>query len=195
MTLISVIVSILLISVLPSKTALADELAQLLARVEMLNIGRYSYTLGKVLTDRQKETARRQVVESANPGTYKFKDGDLYVVADRKTDRILIIYEHHGRASREKIQGLVGALFLDFGDPTVLAHDKILYWAFDRRGKLSQKDYHKTKEKGGRLEILATVKLNSSVNIMIKGKDGGDGSVYYIISSEAALKLIRSPWN
>jgi len=182
-------ISIISLSFILSTTVLPDELSDLLARVEALNISRTGYILGKALTDRQKEIARRNAIKNAIPGTYKFKDRDLYVVIDRKTDRVLILYEQYEPASIEKVRELVGALFFDFGEPTVMVHDKVIYWAFDRKGKLSEKDYHKIKYKRGKLKVLATVKLNSSVNIMQKGGDSEAESVYYIISSEPVLKF------
>ena len=85
-------------------TSRADEFADLFNRVEKLNIRRNDYTLGKVLTDKQRKTAQRNVQEKASPGTYKFKDNNLYIVADKTTDRVLILYERHEPVSRKKIR-------------------------------------------------------------------------------------------
>ena len=170
----------------------ADEFTDLFTRVENLTIQRHDYTLAKALTDKQKKTAQRNALEAASPGTYKFNDNDLYVVADQASDRVLVIYERYEPASREKIQELVGALFFDFGDPTVMAHDKTIYWAFDENGKISEEHYRDAKEKGEPLKTLATVKLDSSQTIMAKSGPVESGSVYYIISSEPILKLINA---
>ena len=113
--------------------------------LEKLNIRRNDYTLGKVLTDKQKQTAQDNAEEKASPGTYKFKDNNLYIVADKATDRVLILYERYEPVSRKKIRELVGALFFDFGDPTVMAHDKTIYWAFDQKGKISEEQYREAK--------------------------------------------------
>jgi hypothetical protein len=170
----------------------ADEFTDLFTRVENLNVQRHDYILAKALTDKQKKTAQRNALEAASPGTYKFNDNDLYVVADQASDRVLVIYERYEPASREKIQELVGALFFDFGDPTVMAHDKTIYWAFDGNGKISEEHYRDIKEKGEPLKTLATVKLDSSQTIMDKSGPVESGSVYYIISSEPILKLINT---
>ena len=167
----------------------ADELADLFNRVEKLNIRRNDYTLGKVLTDTQKQTAQGNTEETASPGTYKFKDNNFYIVADRATDRVLILYERYEPVSGKKIRELVGTLFFDFGDPTVMAHDKIIYWAFDEKGKISEEQYRDIKEKGQPLKTLATVKLDSSRKIMDDSDPEEDGSVYYIVSSEPILRL------
>lgn len=195
MNLKSLRIAILILLLLPFLSACSsDNLSNLLGQVERLNISRGGYTLGKGLTDKQKATALKHPVEAANPWTFKFKDGDLSVVADKVTDRVVIIYERYEATTIKKVRALVGALYLDFGDPTVMAHDTIIYWVFGPEGKLTREQYKKAKKAGGKLNILATVKLNSSIKIMGDSARLGEGSVYYIISSEPALKLIKSKW-
>jgi len=182
--------AILLLSIVACSSR-TDESTDVFVSVAKLKIQRNDYILGETLTDKQKETARRNAVEAPSPGTYKFKDYDLNVVVDEKTDRIIIIYERYETANREKIRELVGDLFFVFGEPTVMAHDKTIYWAFNEKGKISEQQYRQTKEKKQRFKTLATVKLDSSHKIM--GDDGDDQnrSVYYIVSSEPLLKLIE----
>jgi hypothetical protein len=188
----SVIMAAVILSVAAACSSQADEFTDLYTRVEKLNIRRNDYTLGKVLTDKQKQTARRNAQEKAAPGTYKFKDDDLYVVADEATDRVIILYERYELASGKKIRELVGTLFFDFGDPTVMAHDKTIYWAFDLKGKISEEQYRQAKANREPLKTLATVKLDSSRKIMDDSNPEEDGRVYYIVSSEPILKLINS---
>ncbi len=192
---ISVKIAILiLLLLLFSSACSSDNLSDLLGQVETLNISRGGYTLGKGLTDGQRATALKHPVEAANPWTFKFKDGDLSVVADKATDRVVILYERYEATTIKKVQALVGSLSLDFGDPTVMAHDKIIYWAFSPKGKLTREQYKKAKQADGKLNILATVKLNSSMKIVGDSTQSGESSVYYIISSEPVLKLIKSKW-
>ena len=190
-TFLTIIASVIL-SVAAACSPRADEFTDLFTRVENLNIQRHNYILAKALTDKQKKTAQRNALEAASPGTYKFNDNDLYVVADRASDRVLVIYERYEPASREEIQELVGALFFDFEEPTVMAHDKIIYWAFDEKGKISEEQFRDAKEKREPLKTLATVKLDSSQKIMDQSGPVESGSVYYIISSEPILKLINT---
>ena len=168
-----------------------DESTDLFVRVAKLEIQRNDYTLGKALTDKQKETAQHNAVDAASPGTYKFKDNELYVVVDKATDRVIIIYERYEPASREKIRELVGDLFFVFGEPTVAAHDKTIYWAYDADGKMSEKTYKEAKDQKKVPGFLATVKLNSSHSIVNSTDPVKDGHVYYIISSEPLLKLLE----
>jgi hypothetical protein len=191
----SVIMAAVILSVAAACSSQADEFTDLYTRVEKLNIRRNDYTLGKVLTDKQKQTARRNAQEKAAPGTYKFKDDDLYVVADKATDRVIILYERYELASGKKIRELVGTLFFDFGDPTVMAHDKTIYWAFDEKGRISEEQYREAKANREPLKTLATVKLDSSRKIMDDSDPEEDGSVYYIVSSEPILKLINTRGN
>ncbi|MDM8522419.1 hypothetical protein QUF80_03525 [Desulfococcaceae bacterium HSG8] len=163
----------------------ANEFTTLLDQVEKLNISCDNYTLGKALTDRQKKTARQNTVQEASQGTWKFKDKDLYVVADKNSDRVIILYEQHEKASEKKTREMIGSLFLEFGDPTVMAHDKLIYWAFDAKGKVSGEKYSKIKDAKEPLQVLATVKLSSSEKIMGNPKYQ---NIYYIISSEPVLK-------
>ena len=191
----SVKIAILILLLLPFSSACSsDNLSYLLGQVEKLDISRGGYTLGKGLTDGQRATALKHPVEAANPWTFKFRDGDLYVVADKATDRVVILYERYEATTRKQVQALVGSLSLDFGDPTVMAHDKIIYWVFSPEGKLTRAQYKKAKQADGKLNILATIKLNSSMKIMRDSTRSDEESVYYIISSEPALKLIKSKW-
>jgi len=186
------VIAFVILSTVTVCSSQADEFTDLYTRVEKLNIRRNDYTLGKVLTDKQKQTALRNAQEKAVPGTYKFKDNDLYVVADKGTDRVLILYERYEPASAKKIRKLVGSLFYDFGDPTVMAHDKTIFWAFDDKGKISEEQYREAKATKKPLKTLATVKLDSSHKIMDSSDPGQNGSVYYIVSSGPILKLINS---
>lgn len=185
------IFSVVIMSVAIGCSTQAGEFVDLSSRIEKLNIRQKNYTLGKVLTGTQKKMAKKNAVENTGPETFKFKDNDLYVVVEKSTDRVIILYEQYEPASRDKIRKLVGRLFFDFGDPTVMAHDKTIYWAFDENGKISEEQYLKAKKTGGPLNILATVKLDSSRRIMDDSDSGEGGSVYYIVSSEPLLKLLK----
>ena len=187
---LTVCVAILLLSVVGCSSR-TDDTTDLFDRVAQLEIQRKDYTLGNTLTDKQKETARHNAVEAASPGTYKFKDDNLYLVADKATDRVLIIYERYEPATREKIRELVGDLFFVFGEPTVMGHDKTIYWAYDADGKMSEKTYKEAKGQKKVPQFLATVKLSSSHKILDSTDPVKDGSVYYIISSEPLLKLLE----
>ena len=186
------VLATLLLFVSSYADASPNELIDLLDRVAVLNISRNGYILGKALTGAQKNTALRDPVEIENPDLSKFKDGGLYIVAEKTTDRVIIMYEQYDEASRKEIRELVGTLFLDFGEPTVFTHDKVIYWAWGQNGKFSGEAFKTAKKKQQPLKILVTVKLNSSLIIMGAKEDKETGRVYYIVSSDPVLKMIQS---
>lgn len=169
----------------------ANELSLLLDQVAALNISREGFVLGKALTDEQKQTARRHPQKIDNPRLFKFKDGLLYIVGLKESNRIIIMYEEYDGSSRKQIQDFVGNLFLDFGKPTVFSHDKVIYWAWDQEGLITSESFKAAKKRRDPPSVLATVKLNSSVPIMNTKGDQASGNVYYIVSSDPALKLIK----
>ncbi len=175
----------------PCFDAHPKEIEVLLDRLAALNLSRNGYTLGKLLTEVQKKTALQHLIEMENSKVYKFQDGDLYIVAEKITDRVIILYKQYDPASRAKIQEIVGTLFLDFGDPTIFVHDKIIYWAFGPKGKFSEQEYNKIKAEKSKLDVLATLKLTSSLKIMKKGGENAVGNVYYILSSPPVLRIIN----
>ena len=168
-----------------------QELSRLLNQVEALDLSRGNYTLGARLTPLQRERARSKNVSGAAAGTYKFKDGDLFVVAHETTHRVILIYQHHEPAAPQIVRKLVGTLFYEFGDPTILAHDKLLYWVFGTTGKVSEQDWNTAKKKRQPVKTLATIKLSSSHEIVGQAVTAAD-SIYYVISSEPVLKRIQS---
>ena len=191
MKLIPAILSVVLLVIGNACTNHSDEFIELSDHVNKLSIHRNDYTLGAELTDQQKRTARQNAVDSSSPGTYKFKDNHLFVVVHKASDKILIIYEQYEPATKEKVRELVGNLFFDYGDPTVMAHDKTIYWAFDEKGKISEQQYRDAKKKNQPLKTLVTVKLDSSHKILGNDGDENERRVYYIVSSQPLLKLLE----
>ena len=169
-----------------------DKITDSYAKVESLKINWHGYTLGAKLNDSQKKIAKKNHLPSTAPGTYKFRDKELNIVADSKTDRVLIVFEIIENASQQKVRYMLGSLVIEFNDPTLSAHDKIVYWAYGENGKYSATQFEDAKEnvknKQETLTIIATVKLQSEVPIMEKGQNKASGRAYYIISSESLLR-------
>jgi hypothetical protein len=141
------------------------------AEVQALNLGFGNYILGQELNDEQKKFAAQHplpVAESKN-WTYKFQDEDIFVVADKKTNLILGIYKEQEKASRLDVKTMVGDLMMNFSEPTLMAHDQMIYWAYDKKGKISQKLFMIARETGD-LETLATVKFSSTEPIFREQK-------------------------
>ncbi len=173
---------------LPTKE---EKLTSLYDQVLSLQLNRNGYTLGAPLTPAQEEMAVSHLVEGATPGTYKFMDGNLNVVADNTTHRVMLLFEKFDDVSGQAIHDLVGSLFMDYDEPTTSAHDKIVYWAYDIKGKISSEQFQAAKSRKKSLDILATVKLNSSIEVLGDKPNSEKGNVYYIISSPLILNFFK----
>ena len=169
----------------------AGDMNDLFEKVEQLTLERNGYVLGAALNKGQMETAEANPVDATSMDTFKFKDKNLYVVAQKTSNRVLVMYEQFETASQQKIQDLVGDLSMNFDDPTVLAHDKVVYWAYGEKGKITSKEFDTARQDKKKLTILATVKFMSDINITEKVKQPVMGHVYYIISSDPILKLLQ----
>ncbi len=174
--------------------ALANDLKQLFQQVEKLKIERQGYVLGAILNPEQIKTATFNRVDESSKDTYKFRDKNLFVVADKTSNRVLIIYEQFKDLTQKKIQDLIGDLYMSFDEPTVLAHDKRVYWAYTKKGKITSKELDAAKQDKKNLDILAKIKFISDINIMekIKESEPAIGQVYYIISSNPILNLFKN---
>ena len=168
-----------------------EDLSRLYDQVVSLHLDRNGYTLGAPLTPAQEEMAVSHLVEGATPGTYKFMDGNLSVVADSTTHRVMLVFEKFDDVSGQAIHDLVGTLFMDYDEPTTSAHDKIVYWAYDAKGKISSEQFQTAKSRNKSLDILATVKLNSSIEVLGDKPTSEKGNVYYIISSPPVLEFFQ----
>ena len=170
----------------------------LLKDVIGLDLGMQGYTIGRKLNADQEKIARLHAEEGAQAGTIKFIDRDLHVVVDRESGRVLALYKRKEDATKAELKTMIAELMDRFASPTVMAHDKIIYWAYNRHGAISEEDFARAKKVGQvpQLGIIATVKLNSDMEITsdpVEGKndkkDVGAGQnkkgvVYFIITSD-----------
>ncbi len=171
-------------------TATPPEVDLLLDQVADLKIGRSGYLLGKPLSESQKKMAHRHRLKIDNPELFKFKDGNLNIIGLQENSRVLIMYESYDAISRKEIQDLVGNLFLEYGKPTVFSHDKVIYWAWNKKGFIASEVFETAKKNKKPPKVIATVKLNSTVEIMNVKSKKSSGDAYFIISSEPVLKVI-----
>ncbi len=166
----------------------ATDLASLFKDVEQLNLKRGGYILGAKLTKEQIEIAKANPIKAEIKDTLKFQDKNLFIVVQATTNRVIVIYEKFEDASQKIAQNVVGDLYMEFDEPTVLAHDKIVYWAYEKEGKISNTQFDKAKDDNKKLGILATVKFSSDMKIMEEKEASLKGYIYYIISSDPILK-------
>ncbi len=166
-----------------------QDLNNLFKQVEHLKLERQGYVLGAKLSEAQLKTAETNPEEATAEETFKFKDNTLHIVAQKGSNRIVVIYEQFQNADQKRVQQVVGDLYISFEDPTVLAHDKIVYWAWTKKGKISTQAFDAAKKDKKKLDILATIKYISEVKIMDKKEASLTGDAYYIISSDPILKF------
>jgi hypothetical protein len=159
------------------------------AQVASLTLGMNGYVIGTVLSEAQKEAAAANLSKDSYAGTYKFRDDDLFVVAAQNNDTILAIYKRMDEANMDEARLMVSGLMGLYGEPTAMAHDKLIYWAYTADGKIPEETYTKLKDKNQPLDILATVKFSSSFEITAENGDGEEsGSIYFIITSESLIR-------
>ncbi|MCK5196500.1 MAG: hypothetical protein KAQ71_21995 [Desulfobulbaceae bacterium] len=173
---------------------------EMISSVAKLKLGFGDYSICTILSKEQVAAAQKNLEADSYPGTYKFKDNDIYVVAGNSTNMILALYKHHEKVDREQIKGIVSMLMSRFEEPTTMAHDKLVYWAYNQDGKISEETYLDAKQTG-EITVIATVKLNSTVGIFPDKTTGAvEGSpesevkeqpladIYTLVSSQPILE-------
>lgn len=205
---VSVLLTALLFSCVTTPvqaTTVAGELERVAGEVAGLKLGFGSYVLGTSLTEQQKETADQNRIMKALQGTYKFQDGEIYVVVGEENDVVLGVYKSYPEASMEQVKDVVGGLMLEFGEPTAMAHDKLIYWAFDKNGRIPQDVFDFSRQSGG-TNTLATVKFSSSKQIRPETSTAENvkqdeiapekkQSIYVMITSDPLSKLFLAYTN
>lgn len=169
----------------------SQERDDLFNQVEKLKIQRQGYVLGAQLTQAQQAIAAKNPLEASSKKVFKFRDKNLNIVADKETFRVIVMYEQFEKLSQQQVQDKVGELFMAYEEPTIPAHDKVVYWAWGKKEKFTAAQFDMAREKKKTLAIIATVKFNSEIKIMDKKETQAIGDVYYIISSDPLLKFFH----
>ena len=185
----------LLITLTPASQLLAEDgitaMNRLGADVAALKLGLGDYILGQDLTEQQKSIAHENAIEKTIKGSYKFQDNGIFVVASSKSNMVIGIYKENSTATQQDVKNMVGELMMQFEEPTQMAHDKLIYWAFGKEGLISQDLFSMAKSADS--EILATVKFSSDQPIRPSEmpKEGDEvkkssetASIYVLITSD-----------
>ncbi len=189
MLFLSVLLAALLLSAALSASTIEEEIDRVAGKVAQLELGFGQYMLGNKITDEQKQTALLNSIEKSLQGTYKFQDGENFVIAANDDDIILGVYRHYPESTIAEIKNLVGGLMFEYGEPTATAHDKMIYWTFDDQGKINQDTFESQKNSGGP-DPLATVKFSSSVRLGAEAQEELEPiSAYLMITSDPLSKL------
>ena len=166
--------------------------------VAALNLGFGDYVLGKRLSKEQQDLAKNNRIAKSVAGTTKFQDGEIFIIAQDDTFMVLGIYKQYSDATRQQVKSVVGDLMLRFNEPTTMAHDKLIYWAFSKDGHIPQDEFDLAK-KSGDTEIIATVKFSSSNSIFpdpdpkkkeqMKADEKQTSDIYVMITSDPLSKI------
>lgn len=161
-------------------------------KVAGLGLGFGDYVLGKQLSESQKKVAEEHRVEKALEGTYKFMDGELFVIASIFNDTVIGMYKRYQEVPVDTLKSVIGSLMLEHGEPTAMAHDKMIYWTYSEAGKIEQDQFDFQRDSGG-IKSLVTVKFSSTEPIVEEQKPEADGerklSAYVMITSDPLSKL------
>lgn len=186
----------LLIALSPTSTLLAEDGTVAMQRlgedIAALKLGFGDYILGHKLTEQQKKTAKKNTIKKTIKGSYKFQDNETFIIASSKTDMVIGLYRENPTATQQDIQNMVGELMMQFEEPTKMAHNKLLYWAFGKDGLIPQELFDM--EKSANSEILVTVKFSSDQPIRPSepAKDGAEAEVKKSSDSASIYVVITS---
>ncbi|MGI9538344.1 MAG: hypothetical protein ACR2PB_14835 [Desulfocapsaceae bacterium] len=186
---LSLLFVLVLLSCSLNASTVDEEIDRLAGEVAKLELGFGDYVLGKSLTDKQKNIASQNPIKKSLQGTYKFVDGDFYVIAAHDNDLVLGVYQHYPESTMADIKKIVGSLMFEYGEPTATAHDKMIYWTYNKSGKIDQDAFEIAKDSGG-AKSLATIKFSSSELFSGEPKEEtAPISAYLMITSDPLSQL------
>ncbi len=148
-------------------------ITELQKKIASFKLGFGSYVVGEKLSVEQQAVAQKNANYKSYPGTIKFNDQGIFVIADQETQVVIAIYKRNKEVVKEDFKKMVGDLMFRFGEPTAEAHGKTIYWNYGPDGLISEELY-RTAKGAGKLEtliVLATVKFNSSQNVDVLAMD------------------------
>ncbi len=190
--LVKFIFSLMCVTVFTAHYSSADALIttdKLAADVSALKLGFGNYVIGSVLDKEQIAQAQKKPISASYPGTYKFEDNNVFVVVDSENNRVLATYMEQKDIKQAQLRQAIAGLMNQFGEPTTIAHEKLIYWAYGQEGKFSEESLEAAK-KTGKIDILATVKFSSSTEVMSVGNtdENQASTIYTLISSPPLLE-------
>ena len=141
--------------------------AELQKKVAAFGLGLDSYVVGQKLNATQLATSKKDNDYKAYPGTVKFKDGEVFVIADEQSNAVIAVYKRNKEANKNDFKVAISELMMQYGEPTTEAHGKTIYWNYGENGFITEELYRTVKSQGQleTLIILATVKFTSSENV------------------------------
>ncbi len=175
-------------------------------KVENMKKGVDGYILGSTLKKEQQNNS----IPSDNDKVKKYLvNNDLLIAINVKNNKILAINKRFNAVKQLEIKSMIGSLIHDYDEPTAMAHDKMIYWVYDKNGKkLTEDDLKNWKDslkvaktklplveaikvdtKQVDFDPYISIKMTSDQPMMSKVEDEKLANVYLMVSSE---KLIQN---
>lgn len=199
-------------SLIALATLTVSAYADLFTTVESINKGLDGYIVGKTLTAEQQALVEKNSIKSDTTKIKKFLVGtDLLVAIDAKTNRVLAINKKLSNMDKATVKALIAEYIHKFDEPTAMAHDKMVYWVYDKNGvKIQEDDLKKYKDhiKGEADQSLSlaenlnkpkekvdfdpylSVKLSSDQALMSQPKEPVPTNAYIMISSQKLISEV-----
>lgn len=198
------IATALLFSVAQAKSDMYETIAS-------INKGIDGYIVGKTLTKEQQKLLQKNSMESQHPSIKRFlANKTLLVAVNIKNNKVIAINKKLSNLKRDKVKALIAEYIHKFDEPTAMAHDKMLYWVYDKEGKKIQEDDLKQykdslKVKGKQIALAEavniqkkkidfdpylSVKLSSDKGLMSEQKEDVITNAYVMISSDKLISAI-----
>lgn len=172
-------------------SSVSQELYRVAEEVAALKLGFPPYILGEKLTEEQKTEGMKHAIPKSLNGTYKFKDGEVFVIAAEDNDIVLGMYKEFENFDPEQLKNIVGSLMFQYGEPTAVAHENMIYWTYNSKGKISQDTFEFERSNGG-AQSLVTIKFSSSDKIGKPSKEtleNAEPYAYLMVTSDKMSTL------
>ncbi|WP_297058323.1 hypothetical protein [Thermosulfurimonas sp.] len=138
-------------------------------------------------------TAGLKPVEGALSGTLRYRKGELILAVDERTHRLIALYEEYKDLGPQQLREVVGRLMALFGEPTFEAHDRMLFWYFTEKGKVSRETFEGWREAGVKPSLLAVAKFvcgRPIVEFAKKEKGKGHTQAYFTLYSPLLIHRV-----
>jgi len=178
-------------------------------QVEKMNKGLDGYIVGKALTAKQQKSITKNSIASNNKNIFKFLvNDDLVIAINKNNNRVIAINKRYKSLAQEDVKKMIGEFIFKYDEPTAMAHDKMVYWVYDKDGtKLSENDLKKWKNSlkvkntglplaqaihatGEKIDFnpYLSLKMNSTEAIMTELKEPKQSTVNIIVSSDRLIQ-------
>ena len=176
-----------MVSMLSGSTDMYDQ-------VEKMNKGLDGYIVGKTLNKEQQKLVTKNALESNTKYILKFLvDDNLIVAINKSNNRVLAINKRYVNIDQKEVQEMIGKFIYEFNEPTAMAHDKMVYWVYDKNGqKLSEDNLKKWKNtlkvKNTGLPLAKAVNTTTAENV-----DFNPYLSFKMNSTEAIMTELKEP--